>query len=101
MRSFDLPVSAALPGLRAALDSTGAAVLARLRRDGYDWTARLRSLSTPTIVIHGAEDPLPLAQACDDSYIRGARVLLVPASGHMPFWEAPTRFFDLIESFLQ
>ena len=28
MRSFDLPVSAALPGLRAALDSAGAAVLA-------------------------------------------------------------------------
>lgn len=28
MRSFDLPVAAALPGLRGALDSTGAAVLA-------------------------------------------------------------------------
>jgi proline iminopeptidase len=84
-----------------AESETGTAVLARLRRHGYDWTARVRSLSTPTIVIHGAEDPLPLAQASDDSYIRGARVSVVPASGHMPFWEAPARFFDLIESFLQ
>lgn len=83
-----------------ATSETGAAVLGRLRRDGYDWTDRLRSLSTPTIVIHGEQDPLPLAESHDDSYIRNARVVVVPAAGHMPFWEAPVRFFSLIESFL-
>jgi proline iminopeptidase len=83
-----------------ATSETGTAVLARLRRDGYDWTERVRSLSTPTIVIHGEQDPLPLAKSRDDSYIGSARVVEVPASGHMPFWEAPARFFALIESFL-
>jgi pimeloyl-ACP methyl ester carboxylesterase len=83
-----------------ATSKTGAAVLARLRRNGYDWTDRLRSLSTPTIVIHGEEDPLPLAESGDDSYIRSARIVEVPASGHMPFWEASARFFSVIESFL-
>jgi proline iminopeptidase len=87
-----------------AISATGAAVLARLRREGYDWRDRLRALSTPTLVMHGAEDPLPflpLANADDKSYIlRDLQLVLVPSSGHMPFWEAPQRFFALIDSFL-
>ena len=49
---------------------TGAAVLARLRREGYDWRERVRALSTPTLVIHGEQDPLPLANSAHESYIR-------------------------------
>ena len=88
-----------------ALSPTGTAVLARLRRDGYDWRERLRALSTPTLVLHGDLDPLPLgfplANAPENSYILpNVRVVVVPASGHMPFWEAPALFFSLLESFL-
>lgn len=84
-----------------ALSDTGAAILARLRRDGYDWREKLRSLSTPTLVIHGKDDALPLANLADNSYIlESAQYHVVPSSGHMPFWEAPARFFDLIDSFL-
>jgi len=84
-----------------AMSITGAAVLARLRGDGYDWTATLRAVSAPTLVIHGDQDPLPLADPPLDSYILPeAQVVVVPSSGHMPFWEAPARFFSLIESFL-
>ena len=84
---------------------TGAAVLARLRREGYDWRDRLRAVSTATLVLHGDLDPLPLgfplANARGNSYILPhARVTVVPASGHMPFWEAAGQFFSLIESFL-
>jgi pimeloyl-ACP methyl ester carboxylesterase len=84
-----------------AFSPTGAAVLARLRR-GYDWRDRLRALSAPTLVIHGEQDPLPpLAEPRVKSYILPtAQVVVVPASGHMPFWEAPARFFSLVESFL-
>jgi pimeloyl-ACP methyl ester carboxylesterase len=87
-----------------AISPTGAAVLARLRRDGYDWRDHLRALSAPTLVIHGDEDPLPvlpLANATDKSYIlRDVQLAVVPSSGHMPFWEAPERFFSIIDSFL-
>ena len=84
-----------------ATSATGAAILARLRRDGYDWSARLRGFSTPTLVIHGDRDPLPLAVFSADSYIlANANRVVVPSSGHMPFWEAPERFFPLIESSL-
>ena len=87
-----------------AISQTGAAVLARLRRDGYDWRDRLRALSTSTLVIHGEQDPLPylpLANVPDTSYIlRDLQLAVVPSSGHMPFWEAPERFFSIIDSFL-
>jgi proline iminopeptidase len=83
-----------------ASSETGAAVLARLRREGYDWRDRLRALSTPTLVLHGEEDPLPLADSVHQFYIGTAQPVVVPSSGHMPFWEAPQRFFASIESFL-
>jgi pimeloyl-ACP methyl ester carboxylesterase len=83
-----------------ATSATGAAVLARLRRDGYDWSERIRGVSTPTLVLHGQGDPLPLADSVTRSYIASAELVVIPASGHMPFWEAPQRFFALVDAFL-
>ena len=80
---------------------TGSAIAARLRREGYDWTHALRALSTPTLVLHGERDALPpdiastLAQLLPD-----ARAELLADAGHMPFWEAPRRFFATVEAFL-
>lgn len=80
---------------------TGAAVAARLRRDGYDWRPQLGALRVPTLVMHGEEDLLPVgvAQALART-IPGARLVLVPGAGHMPFWEAPQPFFMHVEAFL-
>ena len=84
-----------------ALSETGSVVLARLRREGYDWRPRLRALSIPTLVVHGEEDALPAVVSLEISNsLSHARRCVVPSSGHMPFWEAPERFFALIESFL-
>jgi proline iminopeptidase len=80
---------------------TGAAVAARLRRDGYDWTAELADLSAPTLVMHGEEDLLPSAVAHQlVGLLPAAELALLPAAGHMPFWEAPELFFSLVERFL-
>jgi proline iminopeptidase len=84
-----------------ATSETGAAVLARLRHAGYDWRPRLRALSIETLVLHGERDPLPRTLLSDTSYIHpNAHYVVVPSSGHMPFWEAPERFFSSVESFL-
>lgn len=84
-----------------AQSETGAAILARLRRDGYDWRPLIANVSVPTLVIHSGDDALPLAVSADNSYIiANARREVVPSSGHMPFWENPQRLFSLIESFL-
>lgn len=80
---------------------TGAAILARLRREGYDWRARLRALSVPTLVIHSEEDALPIAVSAElAALLPRAQRELVPHSGHMPFWEAPDVFFSVVDSFL-
>lgn len=81
--------------------ATGAVILARLRRDGYDWRPRLRALSMPTLVIHGEEDALPVSVSTElVEVLPRATRLLVPHSGHMPFWEAPDLLFPAVESFL-
>jgi pimeloyl-ACP methyl ester carboxylesterase len=80
---------------------TGAAVAARLRREGYDWRERLRALSTPTLVLHGEADLLSPDQSRRTVSILGnARLELLADAGHMPFWEAAERFFPLVDAFL-
>lgn len=80
---------------------TGTAVLARLRRGGYDWRDRVRAISAPTLVLHGDGDALSPAVADDvAAAIRGAPKRLLAHSGHFPFWEAPAEFFAAVAAFL-
>jgi proline iminopeptidase len=80
---------------------TGAVILARLRRDGYDWRTRQRALSVPTLVIHGEEDALPVAVSAElVALLPRAERQLVPHAGHKPFSEAPDVFFSVVDSFL-
>jgi proline iminopeptidase len=87
-----------------AASPTGAAVAARLRREGYDWRATLRALRAPTLVVHGEEDVLDVAVArATVAWLAGSvptRLEVLGGAGHMPFWEAPTGFFALVQSFL-
>ena len=84
-----------------ATSVTGAAVAARLRREGYDWTLLLSALRIPTLVIQTERDLLPSGAARElAATLPQARLVELRDSGHMPFWEAPERFFKLVESFL-
>ena len=98
---FADPAMAAYFAPPHAASVTGAAIVARLRREGYDWREQLRALSVPTLVIHGERDALPAAVALEWSeLLPRARPALLPGAGHKPFWEAPVRFFDVAGSFL-
>ena len=94
-----------MPPMFAAPRSTsmvGATVAARLRREGYDWRDPLRALPTPTLVVHGEDDVLSADQARRTAaHLPHARLALLADAGHMPFWEAPDRFFPLVEEFLK
>ena len=80
---------------------TGAAVAARLRREGYDWRTLVRHLHLATLVIHGERDLLPQSVARElVALIAMSRLELIPGAGHMPFWEAPETFFHSVETFL-
>jgi proline iminopeptidase len=83
------------------VNQTGAAVLARLRAQHYDWREAISTLQAPTLVIHGALDPLPVETSVQlASHLFSAKHAVIPDAGHMPFWEAPDVFFSLVESFL-
>ena len=84
-----------------ATSLAGAAALARLRREGYDWRDQVRSLRVPTLVIQGEHDALPhyVAEATA-ALVPDSRLALIPNAGHMPFWEQPEQFFPRVEQFL-
>jgi pimeloyl-ACP methyl ester carboxylesterase len=84
-----------------AASPTGAAVLAHLRGEGYHWNEKLRALSTPTLVLHGERDALPVAVAIElAALLPRARLTTIPDAGHMPFWESPERLFPVVSDFL-
>lgn len=84
-----------------ANSTTGAAVAARLRRDGYDWTSTISSIRVPTLIVHGEDDLLDVSVAHKiHDLITGSELSLIPHAGHLPFWEAPEEFFNRVEKFL-
>lgn len=85
-----------------ANSGTGAAVAARLRREGYDWTTGIATIRVPTLIIHGDHDLLDVS--VPESIARlipGSQVSIIEHAGHMPFWEAPEEFFSRVETFLR
>ncbi len=85
-----------------ALSAAGAAVAAALRREGYDWRAALAPARARALLIHGAQDAVPFAEAHAHAALRdGVEVLVVPNAGHMPFFEQPALVFDAALGFLR
>lgn len=92
MRSFAPPL---------AHSPTGAAVAARLRREGFDWRERYAAVRAPVLLVHGAEDALPVAEAERSAQlIPNARLVVIPEAGHMPFFENPEPTFAAALAFL-
>lgn len=67
----------------------------------WDWRSTLARLQVPTLIIHGAEDAIPLASSREWAATLGnARLLVLPHVGHFPWVEDPSAFFPPVEQFL-
>jgi proline iminopeptidase len=67
----------------------------------WDWSAGLRSVAAPALVIHGTADFVPPESAREwAAPLPNGRLLLIEGSGHFPYVEAPGPFFAAVESFL-
>lgn len=98
---FSDPGVAALFVPPRAASVTGVTIAARLRADGYDWRPIAGAVRGPSLVVHGADDVLPVATAAETAaQLADARLLALAGAGHMPFWEAAAAFFAAVESFL-
>jgi proline iminopeptidase len=68
----------------------------------FDWRPEVAKLSIPTLVVHGTDDPLPLAAAEEwVTVLPDARLVAIPGAGHYPHAEAPDLFFPPVEAFLR
>ena len=67
----------------------------------WDWRGMTAELSMPTLVVHGADDPLLLDSARElTAGLPNARLVVVPGAGHYPHAEQPEAFFPPVEEFL-
>lgn len=92
--SFGLDRGAAERGRRVGRLVTGDS-------DGYHPWPGTDQLRVPTLVVHGARDPVPAedVRALAGRFPNG-RFVLLPRSGHFPFIETPDTLFSTIDSFL-
>lgn len=66
----------------------------------WDFTARLRTLTAPLLVVYGDRDPSP--RSAHEAWVRSvraARLLVVPGAGHGPHVDRPGVFFPSVEAF--
>ena len=68
-----------------------------------DLAPRLKEIALPTLVISGEDDRIiPAADSVRLSAdIPGARLVVIPACGHVPQEECPVFFLDAVEGFLK
>lgn len=67
----------------------------------YDLRPSLRTVRCPTIVLHGDDDPIPLATARATAEALEAPLHVLDDCGHVPHVEAPDEFTDLLTRFLR
>jgi proline iminopeptidase len=67
----------------------------------WDWRSEVGSATMPALIVHGAEDVLPLAGSQEwAGALADARILIIPGVGHFPHIEAPEVFWPAVTTFL-
>ncbi len=66
----------------------------------YDLRPSLRGLGVPALVVHGAEDPIPLATARATANALDAPLVAIDNCGHVPYVEAPEQLIPALRTFL-
>lgn len=106
-RAFELSVAGYFARPDAARELTPFRVTARVQDSvweslgDYDLVPQLGALHIPTFFIHGRQDPIPLESSELAARAMHARLLVLEASGHVPYVEQPDALFSAIEQFLQ
>ena len=66
----------------------------------YDLRSDLETLQLSAFVLHGEDDPIPVATAQDTAERLGAPIQLVANAGHCPYVEAFDEFVSAFDDFL-
>jgi proline iminopeptidase len=107
-RNFELSVAGYFADPTVAHDLTPFRVTGRVQQsvwdslDEFDLLAhgQLDTIHLPTLVLHGRQDPIPLASSEAAARMLGAEFVTIEGSGHVPYVEQPHALFNAIQSFL-
>lgn len=87
-------------GIRYGLTVTNRVVMASY--GDWDLRERLRTLATPTLIVHGEEDAIPLDLVREwVTAMPNARLVSVPNAGHFAYAEQPERVWPVVLAFLK
>jgi proline iminopeptidase len=105
-RAFELGVAGYFSDPRKATDLTPFRVVGRIQQSvweslgDFDLIRDLKGVKIPSIIIHGRDDPIPLASSTEASRALETNLVVLDECGHVPYVEQPERLFAALDPFL-
>jgi len=105
-RAFELSVAGYFSDPHKATNLTPFRVIGRIQQSvwqslgDFNLFPDLEAIKIPSIVIHGRDDPIPLASSSEAANALGTDLVLLDDCGHVPYVEQPDRLFAALEPFL-
>jgi proline iminopeptidase len=105
-RAFELGVAGYFSDPRKASDLTPFRVVARVQQSvweslgDFDLIRDLKGIKIPSIIIHGRDDPIPLASSVEAARALGTNLVVLDECGHVPYVEQPEGLFAALDPFL-
>jgi proline iminopeptidase len=105
-RAFELSVAGYFADPARARALTPFRVIGRVQQSvwsslgDFDLRSRLTQLDVAALVVHGRQDPIPLASSASIADALGTSVVVIDDCGHVPYVEQPQSLFDAVREFL-
>ena len=108
-RAFELSVAGYFADPSATHDLTPFRVIGRVQQSVWEslgdfnllMPGKLDSVHVQTLIVHGRQDPIPLASSEAAAEAMGATLVVIERSGHVPYVEQPQTLFSAIRDFLR
>jgi proline iminopeptidase len=105
-RAFELGVAGYFSDPHKATDLTPFRVVGRIQQSvweslgDFDLIRDLKGVKIPSIIIHGRDDPIPLASSTEASRALETNLVVLDECGHVPYVVQPERLFAALDPFL-
>lgn len=105
-RAFELGVAGYFANPANATDLTPFRVVGRVQQSvweslgDFDLISAIKHADFPVLIVHGRDDPIPLASSTRAAEKLGAQIVVLDDCGHVPYVEQPTALFAAVDRFL-